>query len=542
MRTQNHITPHKPHSVLASSLVCLIIMMQIPGTIYAQMFYVSGTSVTISNNDGVNPTLFVGGNTTISSGSITNTNGVWQTTGNITNSGTITSTGTEKFSGSGNQTLSGNFSGTSYLGAVSKQNTGNIVLANDVDANSLTFVTDGTIDASSGKTLFINNSTYNSISGFTTSRYVDVGTTGSLKLKTSDITSGHYYAFPIGNSTAGYRRIDVNLFSLGATGTSTVSGTLKNGSPGSLSFSKYYSTGFSGTTGGPCTIGSNDQWVIFSCLQNNYWSFSGPSDYTYVIQAYTSGCGTKPNRVIQSPTSTGAWTANMENTAGTVTDDLCQYTDWSNGSSSIIPGGSYQGFTRDFAIAGGSTAALPVELLSLTANPVNNAFIRINWSTATEINNDKFILERSEDAITFQPIDELPGQGTVTTTTNYSYDDHKVIPGIPYYYRLRQVDYDGTVTLSHLVSAMIAPESSSIELYPNPNQGTFTLITPENSGSLVLKLVNTMGQRLYEERFAHELGTTKKVFSVQVPSGTYTVVIASEKTGMKTTQKITIVH
>lgn len=522
----------------------IILFLGLPILAYTQNeLYVSGTSVTILNNDGTNPTLFVGGNTTVTSGStLTNTNGILQTTGNISNSGTLTSTGTEKFSGSGNQTLSGTLSGTSYLYSVSKQNTGNLVLATNLDVNTLTFATDGTIDASSGKTLFVNNTAYNSISGFTTSRYVDVGTTGSLKLKTSDITSGHYYAFPIGNSTAGYKRMDVNLSSLGATGTNTVSATLTNGSPGSLSFSKHYTTGFSGTSGGPCTIGANSQWVEFSCLQNNYWSFSGPSDYVYTMKAYSTGCGSKPNRVIQSPSGTAAWTANMENTAGTVTDDLCQYTDWSNGGSLTIPGGSYQGLARDFAIAGGSTTALPVKLLSLTAIPIENKFIRINWSTALEINNDKFIVERSTDAVVFKPIGEVSGNGTKTTPTTYSFNDYEVVAGITYYYRLRQIDYDGTNDLSQIVSALVASqETSEVKLYPNPNQGTFTLVTSENSGATTVHIVNTIGQRVYDEHFPDQLETTRRIISIDVPSGTYTVIIISEKDTV-TTQKITIVH
>jgi len=232
----------------------------------------------------------------------------------------------------------------------------------------------------------------------------------------------------------------------------------------------------------------------------------------------------------------------MENTAGTVTDDLCQYTDWSNGRSPTIPGGSYQGLTRDFAIAGGSTTSLPVKLLSLTAIPIENKFIRINWSTALEINNDKFIVERSTDAVIFKPIGEVSGNGTKTTPTTYSFNDYEVVAGITYYYRLRQIDYDGTDDLSQIVSALAASqETPEVRLYPNPNQGTFTLVTSENSGTTTVHMVNTIGQRVYEEHFPDQPETTRRIISVDVPSGTYTVIITSERDAV-TTQKITIVH
>ena len=89
---------------------------------------------------------------------------------------------------------------------------------------------------------------------------------------------------------------------------------------------------------------------------------------------------------------------------------------------------------------GGNDNPLPVELIDFYAEVEST--IQLKWSTATEINNDYFIIERSEDGFYFYEIDKVDGNGNTNDITNYSYQDKFPASAIEFY-RLKQVDYNG---------------------------------------------------------------------------------------------------
>ena len=105
------------------------------------------------------------------------------------------------------------------------------------------------------------------------------------------------------------------------------------------------------------------------------------------------------------------------------------------------------GNESDFVnVSGGGTyddptdATLPVELLSFEAY-VDGSQVVLRWSTAVEINNSHFDIERSEDATNFEVIGIVGGHGTTEQVQTYTFTDYK--PFESGYYRLKQVDYDG---------------------------------------------------------------------------------------------------
>jgi hypothetical protein len=89
------------------------------------------------------------------------------------------------------------------------------------------------------------------------------------------------------------------------------------------------------------------------------------------------------------------------------------------------------------------TTLLPVELLSFDVTPINNQYARLEWVTASEINNDGFEVLRSTDGENFKVIGWVNGNGNQTTITEYTYEDYSIEKGITYYYQLKQIDYDG---------------------------------------------------------------------------------------------------
>lgn len=132
-----------------------------------------------------------------------------------------------------------------------------------------------------------------------------------------------------------------------------------------------------------------------------------------------------------------------------------------------------------FAIATATSSAsgLPIELLSFDATRISTDKVKLDWATATEINNYGFEIERMLDNETvFSTIGFVEGYGNSTATVNYGYHDPNAYTGISYY-RLRQLDFDGKVSYSEIraVSGLQADNSAPIILYPNPTKGAVTV-------------------------------------------------------------------
>ena len=96
-------------------------------------------------------------------------------------------------------------------------------------------------------------------------------------------------------------------------------------------------------------------------------------------------------------------------------------------------------------------STLPIELLSFTGLPKACKDNELKWSTATETNNDRFEIERCTDGINYVKIGEVPGAGTSTQVLNYAYHDANSVTGVAYY-RLKQVDYNGTYSYSGIIA------------------------------------------------------------------------------------------
>ncbi|RZK62364.1 MAG: T9SS type A sorting domain-containing protein, partial [Hymenobacter sp.] len=121
---------------------------------------------------------------------------------------------------------------------------------------------------------------------------------------------------------------------------------------------------------------------------------------------------------------------------------------------------------------------LPVTLVAFTAVAVQNRDAQLNWTTASEVNNDHFEVERSFDGTTFAQIGRVAGHGTTSAAAAYTLTDAAVAAKAsgPVYYRLRQVDYNGTATYSPVRSVSFSPAARvSLGLYPNPAQASTQL-------------------------------------------------------------------
>ncbi|GAB3849887.1 hypothetical protein GCM10028822_14400 [Hymenobacter terrigena] len=138
-----------------------------------------------------------------------------------------------------------------------------------------------------------------------------------------------------------------------------------------------------------------------------------------------------------------------------------------------------------------SGSPLPVELTRFEATAKGTG-VNLSWATATEKNSDRFEIQRSATGDEYSTIGTVKGQGSTTMAHDYSFVDSRPLTGTSYY-RLRQVDADGTSSFSP-VAVVQAEASTKVALYPNPSANQ--LILPAGVGAVQYRIFNALGQTL----------------------------------------------
>ena len=114
-----------------------------------------------------------------------------------------------------------------------------------------------------------------------------------------------------------------------------------------------------------------------------------------------------------------------------------------------------------------SGVALPVELVDFSARPQGQE-VALRWVTASELNNDYFVVERTLDGVSFERVAKVKGAGNSNSVLSYKATDHSPYKGTSFY-RLKQVDYDGKSVTSSLVSINFEATEPTLAIYPNPS-------------------------------------------------------------------------
>ena len=240
-------------------------------------------------------------------------------------------------------------------------------------------------------------------------------------------------------------------------------------------------------------------------LASRYWTgleSIGNADGTYDITLDISGLSGILNcptlQVLKRDNSSSAW-VNVDSLGGTTDRTGCPNTITVTGLT---------GFS-DFVIGGGSDNPLPVELFSFTGSATAKG-VQLNWITASETDNDGFILLRNGEVIaTHKNASTLDGQGTTSGKTAYRYLDKSVELGT-YVYTLRSEDisglihdYDFSVNVEVKELGDGSPDEVSYALeqnYPNPfNPSTTIIYTMKKAGVATLKVYDVLGRMVFEQ-------------------------------------------
>ena len=166
------------------------------------------------------------------------------------------------------------------------------------------------------------------------------------------------------------------------------------------------------------------------------------------------------------------------------------------------------------------TGPLPIELNKFTAYKKGN-YVQLDWTTASETDNDYFEIEKSNTGFTWVAIEKIDGAGNSSVPLAYNSEDRNPFLGTNYY-RIKQTDFDGTVTYSQIRKVMFDNQTSLI--YPNPAKNEIHITTSGNLSTDV-HLYNSLGQVIQTPKTFQNGSWTMDISSLK--SGVYLVKIVS---------------
>ena len=295
-------------------------------------------------------------------------------------------------------------------------------------------------------------------------------------------------------------------------------------------------TGNSGNVAGELVNSSGTVVAVINSTSNNPFVLTAPSEGTYLINAgyknpsrrwdsthVTLQLSLPPDppsnlvaQFIPSPLSVElVWTDNSNNENGfiiereTQTPDAYIVIDTVSANNTLYIDNTVAYATYNYRITafnsfGQSTysniaqVVVPVELTSFIAT-IKDAGVLLEWTTATEINNMGFEIQRNSSA-TWETIGFIEGKGTTSEITNYQFfnDLSELNNSINLKYRLKQIDFNGVFSYSDIVEVEFVPENYSLsQNYPNPfNPSTSISFTITKSTFVTLKIFNILGSEI----------------------------------------------
>ena len=465
-----------------------------------------GGDLTLTSGDFVStgPTsLTIGGDFTLDANGSFNPGGVitsWNVGGNyIDNGGTMSLPANMAFNGSAAQTISTPLSFTN----LTINNSAGVSTNSSQSVSGTLTLTDGVFDLDQDDGNRSDDPVLTIDPGTAISGTFGAGTHIEGRISTGGTTFTTAYEFPIGDAGIYH---GVTLDPDGTADAFDIVQVLSETVPGDMA------TDLGGTTlpgqSGP----------IESFLTNLYWDInrsSGSGDVTVTLQLQASD-----GISMSDLSSIGIIRYNGSNWVSF--DDPNLSSNAGNGTVTAVTSSfSEVGVTSDDV----TENPLPVELISFQGEATDNNVI-LSWSTATELNNDRFEIQRSLDGVDFETLGSVAGNGTTNQLSHYSFNDKNPVNGFNFY-RLKQVDFDGTEEMLPTIRISFDLLGSAPELifYPNPTNGDNLSIQflTNNPLSIVLRAIDLSGKILFEKQFENATTLNTNQISFDGQKGTFIV-------------------
>jgi hypothetical protein len=193
---------------------------------------------------------------------------------------------------------------------------------------------------------------------------------------------------------------------------------------------------------------------------------------------------------------------------------------WSYGTQVNSTNNTISFNTTSFSdFTAGNNITLPVTFTSLTGT-IRNGRANLNWNIADEHNVDRYEVEESANGRQFQTFTQVDA----ASRSNYQATDAQLHTGANYY-RVKAVDIDGKFTYSKIIRLdnNLAVDND-IRVYPNPSRGELNLGMNIPAGNYQIRLINAMGQTVYQQPLTHEGGSRSMQLGLpKLSSGVYQV-------------------
>lgn len=164
----------------------------------------------------------------------------------------------------------------------------------------------------------------------------------------------------------------------------------------------------------------------------------------------------------------------------------------------------------------------PVTLLDFYGHR-SGEVIKLFWEVANEVNNDYFLIERSSDGINFEVIGRVEGRGTTNEFGSYTFTDPSALSGVSYY-RLAQVDYDGKVNNSPVIT--FRENKNPVVVFPNPFTDELSVYSLSDE-KMEIEIVDITGRTVF--RKTKEFGESSvQIDGVDLSKGTYILKLLEE--------------
>ena len=392
--------------------------------------------------------------------------------------------GTVAFEGSSAQTISGN---TDFYNFDINKTSENLTLSSDLNVSNKLMLDKGLIITGTNK-VYLSNSVADSLTGGADDCFVY----GNLKRAIASNTDTYSFPVGLGTATTDYYKLDfINNNIIGISNLTTYAKSITE--EGNNVDANLVATE---TNGNPYT----------NLIEGAVWDITPDNTLTggsYGVDLYfgnqSSNLTDNKFGVLKRPSSSTDYKdwSSFHATTSIPADDAVGRT---------VAGGYAQrtGFTSFSEYGIGTTPfSLPIELINFNAQCDNN-IITLSWSTASEINNDYFTVEKSFDAQNFKIFTTVTGAGYSNSILNYSVVDnsfenkeHRNI-----YYRLKQTDFDGRFTYSDIIKVSCSPtsnESLNIHnlLVDNTNKRIKFSINTNSESKIKVRLIDVYGRVLF---------------------------------------------
>lgn len=197
-----------------------------------------------------------------------------------------------------------------------------------------------------------------------------------------------------------------------------------------------------------------------------------------------------------------------------------------------------------FKIIFQTASTLPIKLLNFSASKISKTNdILLKWNTSSEKNCNRFIIERAEENITgFSEIASVKAIGNSNSVTNYSYIDKDILSKnySTVFYKLIEIDNNGEITFSELISTQQSLKNNPFELYPNPAKQFLNIkFSSQTNTNFHVSIFNSNGICCIEKEINDVIENAFQITINSLAEGIYILKTENKTTGEITIQKFT---